>query len=299
MARTLRRIVFGLIGVIALAAFALWRVDNPRVERFRMALADALTPSLDLVAGPLSWARRSAEDWRGFLDAHEENRELLREIARLRAWREAAQELERENARLRALNNVRLAPRVGFATGEVIADSGGPFAHSVLVDVGAADGVEDGAAVVDGGGLVGRVVGVGERVARVLLLTDPSSRAPVAVMPSGRRAILVGDGESAPRLGFLADPQGVSIGDRVVTTGDGGVLPPGLDVGVIGSVGDRAARVRLAAEYRRFDFVRVLRWSREAPLDEAPGLVGEPPAEPYGPPMPPETAQAAAAEVAR
>ncbi|PIP96947.1 MAG: rod shape-determining protein MreC, partial [Rhodobacterales bacterium CG18_big_fil_WC_8_21_14_2_50_71_9] len=47
-------------------------------------------------------------------DVYNQNRELRREIQRLRAWRDAAQTLERENAQLRALNNVRLAPRMGF-----------------------------------------------------------------------------------------------------------------------------------------------------------------------------------------
>lgn len=283
MARTVRRIVLALLALLAIAAFGLWRVDNPRAERMRMVVIDALAPPLGGLTAPLAWAARAAEDWAGFVAAHEENRELRREIARLRAWREAAQQLERENARLRALNNVRLAPRIVFATGEIVADSGGPFARSVLVDVGRVDGVADGAAAVDGGGLVGRAVGVGERVSRLLLLTDPTSRVPVKVLPSGRRAILMGDGEAAPRLGFLSDPQGVSLGDRVETSGEGGVFPPDLAVGVIAALGDRSARVRLAADYRRLDFVRVLRWRREAPLDDAPRLILPPAAPATGP----------------
>ncbi|TVQ55618.1 MAG: rod shape-determining protein MreC [Rhodobacteraceae bacterium] len=270
MARTLRRIGLGALTLVCLGLFVLWRGDNPRLEALRMALADRAAPALAAVSRPVSGLVAMLEDWEKFSDVHGQNRELRREIQRLRGWRDAAQELERENAQLRALNNVRLAPRIGFATGEVFADAGGPFARSVLVNIGAEDGVRDGAAAVDGAGLAGRVVGVGARVSRLLLLTDFDSRVPVKVLPSGQRGILSGDATVAPRLMFLADESAVSVGDQVLTSGDDGVFPPDLPVGAIAAVGDRTARVRLAADYQRLEFVRVLRWSPEAPLD-APG----------------------------
>jgi rod shape-determining protein MreC len=270
MARTLRRIALvGLCGA-ALVLFVLWRVDNPRVERLRMSLADALSPSLGAVSTPVTRLAAFVEDWRSYSDVYLQNRELRREIERLRAWRDAAQGLERENAQLRALNNVSLAPRMAYTTGEVVADTGGPFGYSVLVNVGARDGVEDGAAAIDGSGLVGRVVGVGDEVARLLLLTDFDSRVPVKILPSGRRAILTGDGSPAPRLSFVAEPEALEIGQTLVTSGDDGVFPPDLNVGVVAAVDGRAARARLAADYQRLEFVRVLRWRRPTPAD-APG----------------------------
>jgi rod shape-determining protein MreC len=238
-----------------------------------MALTDAAAPSIEAVSAPLARLTRLVDGWERFADVYRQNRELRREIERLRAWREVAQGLERENAQLRALNSVRLSPRMGFATGEVVADSGGPFGRTVLVNIGRGDGVEDGAAAVDGAGLVGRVVGVGERTARILLLTDFNSRVPVKVTPSGVRGVLTGDATAAPRLAFLSEPEAVEIGDQIVTSGDGGVFPPDLDVGVVAARGDRAARATLAADYQRLEFVRVLRWRREAPVDEGGALI--------------------------
>jgi rod shape-determining protein MreC len=270
MARTLRRIVLAVLCVVGLVLFVLWRADNPRVERLRVAVAEAASPSITVLAAPATRLWSFVEDWGRLQDVYAQNRELRREIERLRAWRDAAQGLERENAQLRALNNVRLSPRMSFATGEVIADTGGPFGHSALVNIGARDGVEDGAAAVDGAGLVGRVVGVGDEVARILLLTDFDSRVPVKILPSGRRAILTGDATAAPRLSFIAEPEGVEIGQQVVTSGDDGVFPPDLAVGVVAALEGRAARARLAADYQRLEFVRVLRWRRPTPND-APG----------------------------
>ncbi len=232
MARALRRILLFVLCLALLAIFVLWRIDNPRLERVRMAVVDRLAPSMEWTALPARFLSDMLTDYEQFTRVYEQNSELRREIQRLRAWREAAQQFEQENARLRALNNVRLAPSMGYTTGEVIADSGGPFLQSGLANVGHRDGVQDGAAVMDGSGLVGRVVGTGAHSARILFVTDYSSRVPVEIRPSGKRAILSGDATVAPRLDFLEDPEGMTPGERVVTSGDGGVFPPGLPVGL-------------------------------------------------------------------
>lgn len=276
MARTLRRILLGGCTVAALALFGLWRSDSPRVESIRMAIADRAAPLIALTAAPFAKAVSLIEDWERVSTLHQQNRDLRREIERLRAWREAAQHLERENAQLRALNNVQLSPRLAFTTAEIFADPRSPFGRSVMASVGRRDGVEDGSAAVDGQGLVGRVVGVGERVSRILLLTDFSSRVPVKILPSGQRGVLTGDGSAAPALAFVAEPGAVPLGARVVTSGDDGVFPPDLPVGVVAVQGDRSARVQPAADYQRLEFVRILRWQRETPQDLAPDLVGPP-----------------------
>ncbi|WP_340108548.1 rod shape-determining protein MreC [Pikeienuella sp. HZG-20] len=285
--RLLRRGVVVALVFLMIALFILWRADSPRIERLRMALVDWATPSVELTANPLGAMVDMARDFENFTRVYKQNKALRHEIQRLRAWRETAQQLERENAQLRALNNLRLAPRIGFVAGEVIADSGSPFAQSALLNIGAADGVLDGAAAVDGGGLVGRVVGVGERASRVLLLTDFNSRIPVKVLPSGRRAILTGENSDAPRLNFLDAMTDVAPGDRVTTSGDGGVFPPDLPVGLVAVVGDYGARVQISADYERLEFVRILLYRPSTRIDTPGGLI-----EPFSPPAAPDPAPA-------
>lgn len=285
MARTVRWIALGAFAVIGLGVFALWRAEDPRIDRIRMRLADAFSPTLTAISAPLAGFGELLSDWKGQSALRAETRELRLEIERLRAWREVAQELERENAELRALNRLRLAPRIGFVAGEVVADSGGPFAESVMVKLGARDGVADGAAAVDGFGLAGRVVGVGDEVSRVLLLSDFSSRVPVKVLPSGRRGMLTGDGTAAPRVDYLINMEGLDLGHEVVTSGDGGVFPPDIPVGVLAALGERGARVRLNADYQRLEFLRILRWAAPEPAD-APGMLIVPPG--MEPPRPPD-----------
>lgn len=283
-ARTLRRILLACLCMALLVLFVFWRIDNPRAERMRMGVVDALGPLVERVSGPLDFLAEATVDFENFVRVYEQNDALRREIQRLRAWRESALQLEQENARLRALNHVRLAPTLGFVTGEMIGDSGGPFLATGLANVGARDGVEDGAAVMDGSGLVGRVVGLGRRASRVLYVTDYSSRIPVLIRPSGRRAILSGDGARAPRLDFLEDPEGVRPGDRIVTSGDGQVFPPDLAVGIAVVGPDGTPRARLAADLERLEFVRILRYRPDTTIDRPGGLIRNGPLEdPEGP----------------
>jgi rod shape-determining protein MreC len=254
-----------------------------------MALIDRVVPSMDWAMAPVTWAVGVVEGFQSYARILEQNQELRRELQQMRAWREAALQLEQKNAKLLDLNQVRLDPRLTHVTGVVMADSGSPFRQSVLLNVGERDGIRDGWATMDGLGLVGRISGVGRTVSRVLLLTDASSRVPVLVQPSGQRAILAGDNSPLPPLDFLEKSDLVRPGDRVVTSGDGGVFPAGLLVGQVVQGADRRLRVAPAADYLRLEFLRVLR-SHEAERIEEPGALIAPP---WGP-LPPPTAAAEA-----
>lgn len=271
--RAIGRTVFVAIVIASIVLFVLWRTDNPRLERLRAGVVDAVSPTLATVTEPIAVFAEIAGDTRNVLDVYDQNRALRREIQRLHAWRETARQLEEENAQLRALNKLNLRPQTTVVSGDVIADSGGPFRESALVNVGLADGVVDGAAAVDGLGLVGRVSGVGERASRILLLTDFSSRIPVVVQPGSRRAVLTGDGSPAPRLEFLDAADPVRPGDLVETSGDGGVFPPDVPVGRVIQDDSGESRVILLSDYGRLEFVRLLRYRPDTRIDRPGGLV--------------------------
>ena len=120
-------------------------------------------------------------------------------------------------------------------------------------------GILDGWAATDGLGLVGRISGVGRSTARVILLSDSNSRIPVTIEPSGQRAILSGDNSNLPPIEFIESPELVRPGDRVVSSGVGGIFPADMLVGRVVQGTDRRLRVQLTADYERFDFLRVLR----------------------------------------
>ena len=270
--RPLRRMLVGILVVLLLGMYLLWRIDSPRVERLRIAMIDRFVPSMDWAMAPATGLINIARDFQSYTRIYEQNQDLRRELQQMKAWREAALQLEQENARLLDLNKVRIDAKLTHVTGVVTADSGSPFRQSVLLNVGARDGIMDGWATMDGIGLVGRISGVGQNTSRVILLTDTNSRIPVTVQPSGQRAILVGDNEAAPTLELIENRDLVRPGDRVVTSGDGKVFPAGLLVGQVAQSPDRRLRARLAADYERLKFLRVLR-SHDGELIEDQGTL--------------------------
>lgn len=279
-ARPVRRILVALLVLVLFALFLLWRIDSPRVERFRSALIDAVVPNMDWALLPVTKTIDMVEHFQSYASLYDQNQELRRELQQLDVWKEAALQLEQKNARLLDLNQVRLDPKLTHVTGVVLADSGSPFRQSVLLNVGARDGIHDGWATMDGIGLVGRISGVGQKVSRVILLTDSNSRVPVTVQPSGQKALLSGDNSPLPPLEFLDDADEVRPGDRVVTSGDGGVLPAGLLVGQVAMGTDKRLRVVLSADYQRLEFLRVLRSHALEPITDPGALVAPPPAAP-------------------
>lgn len=264
----LRRLVLAVLVLLLAATFLIWRIDSPRVERFRAQVTDRIVPNLDWAMAPVTGTINLFRDFQSYSRIAEQNAELRRELRQMQAWKEAALQLEQENARLLDLNKVRLDPRLTYITGVVLADSGSPFRQSVLLNVGARDGIVEGWATMDGIGLVGRISGVAQNTARVILVTDASSRVPAIIQPSGQRAIIAGDNSAAPPIDFLENSDLVRPGDRVVSSGDGGVFPAGLLIGQVAEAPGGRLRVRLAADYERLKFLRVLRHYGTEPVSD-------------------------------
>ena len=271
-----RRVLIAVLILCLAFLFLVWRIDSPRVERFRNAFVDRVVPPMDWAMAPVTQVAGMISGFQSYARIYEQNQELRRELQQMKAWKEAAVQLEQQNAKLLAQNQVRLDPKLTSVSGVVMADSGSPFRQSVLLNVGARDGIVDGWATMDGLGLVGRISGVGQNTARVLLLTDASSRIPVTIQPSGQKAMLVGDNSAAPPLDFIEAPEQIRPDDRVVSSGDGGVFPAGILVGTVVKTKDNRFRVRLAADYDRLDFVRVLRSHPSERIKEAGALIPPP-----------------------
>ena len=284
-----RRVLIAVTVVVLLALVFIWRIDNPRVERLRASVVEAVLPNLEWALLPAAQLARMGDDFASYARLYEQNQQLRRELQQMEAWREAALQLEQENARLLDLNNVRLDPELTFVTGVVMADNGTSFRRSLVLNVGERDGVREGQAAMDGLGLVGRIAGLSPTTSRVLLLTDSASHVPVTIQPSGQTAILLGDNTTAPLLEFVESPEQVRPGDRIVSSGDGGVFPAGLLVGQVALGRDSRLRARLAADYERLEFLRVLRTTQRPEIGEASPLI-PPQAEPI--PVPDDTAEA-------
>lgn len=285
-ATPIRRVLIAVLVIVLFGLFLFWRIDSPRAEKMRMTIIDRVVPSFDWAMAPVANITQMVSGFQSYARIYEQNQELRRELQKMSAWKEAAVQLRQENDKLLAQNNVSIDPALTSVTGVVMVDSGTAFRQSVLLNVGSRDGIVDGWATMDGLGLVGRISGVGQRTSRVVLLTDPSSRVPVTIQPSGQRALLTGDNGPYPVLDFIESPDQVQPSNRVVTSGDGGVFPAGLLVGQMVEDKEGRTRVRLAADYGQLEFLRVLRSHPAEVLTDNGSLI--PPKEPefIGPTMP-------------
>ena len=268
---------FTFLGLVALSVglMVFGKAEAPLVERARMTVTDALVPILDAVSRPVATVAEIADRVNVIIDVHAENERLREENDRLLRWQAVALKLEAENRSLRELSHVAADDPVSFVSARVVADAGGTFVRSVLVMAGTRDGVAKGQSAITAEGLVGRVGEVGERSARVLLLTDLNSQVPVTFEASRERAILAGDNSERPKLTHLAVTARPQVGDRLMTSGHGGVFPAGLPVGVVVAINDGLVRVKPFVEFHRLDHVRLIDFGLSGTLP-----VGAPPPAP-------------------
>ena len=244
------------------------KAEPALVEQVRTKVIDSVVPALELISRPVKLANDLAQKFEGLIALRAENLRLQKDNEYLLTWQNAAHRLSIENTALREHLNFVPDSEPRFVTVRVVADTGGTFVHSLLVGSGMANGIRRNQAAINGKGLIGRVSDVGERSARILLLTDLNSRIPVLIESTGDRGILVGDNSPRPRLQYLPPNPSISPGDLVLTSGHGGVFPMGLPVGVVTEVSNNRPLVQPFADMERLDYLRVLDYGTESILPE-------------------------------
>jgi rod shape-determining protein MreC len=250
------------------------KADTLVAERARMALADGLAPIYALLSEPLGQARAAVDAVEALWDVRAENERLRDENERLRRWQSVALALDSENQRLRANLHWIPDPAPSYVTARVVADAGGVYARAVLLSVGPNHSVVKGQIALDERGLVGRVTEVGERTARVLLITDLNSRIPVILETSRSRAILVGTNGPRPRLIYWSEGAVPAEGERVVTSAEANSFPANLPVGTVHYSANNVPEVEPAAMLDKLEVVRLFDYGlRGIVPPEAPGRV--------------------------
>ena len=254
----LQRFAFLFLILAAFGIMLLSKSETIVVEKVSTVVVDVFAPIMDVLSRPAAAANDAVKTVRGLADLRDENIRLARENERLLVWQEAARRLASQNQALQSLLDFKPSPNSQSIATRVIADSGGAFVRSIVVNAGDRDGVRKGQAAVSGAGLAGRVTTAGYRSARILLITDINSRVPILIESSRDRAILSGDNSGMPRLTFLPANASIKAGDRVITSGHGGVFPPGLQIGQVVPSGDGVMRVKPNVSFDQLEFVRLI-----------------------------------------
>jgi rod shape-determining protein MreC len=266
---------FGLLSLALLFADTRYRY----LESVRQAVAIVLYPverALELPGAAFAYVSDYFGSKRRLAD---ENAMLRQELVARAPATQGYARAQEENARLRALLDVRAQYASTAVAVQVLYTSRDPFTQKVFIDKGASAGVAAGAGVIDASGVVGQVTRVFPYMAEVTLITDRDQAVPVQVERSGARSVLFGNGTGrSPELRFTSPSADIRAGDRLVTSGLDHTYPPGLAVAEIVDVvrdsGQMFARIvcKPLAGIDHSEFLLVLSQSASMPArPEEPG----------------------------
>jgi rod shape-determining protein MreC len=261
--------------VIALGLLFFGRGNNPIFNGMRGLVDGATAGFYSFVGPPIATGRQFVGNALRVFEVYRENDRLRTENAKLRAWQAQALTLQQKVARYEALLELPLEPDIQYRTGRVVDDPGGPFVRTFRINLGVAEGVLEGQSVISATGLVGRIVAAGKHASRVLLITDLNSRVPVMIEPQGIRGMLTGQNDGAPTITYLARDAHITPGSAVVTSGSGGIFPPNIPVGTVGSVNGDVVAIKPATLFDRVMYVRVLDYA--SPVSDVPYTTKGPP----------------------
>lgn len=268
-------LISGVILAFALLLLVMQSVNPEQGARLRGATLDALSPLITVARAPADAVRGIGGLVADHLRVVESNRALKAELAAATKRAAKADVLALEVQRMERLIALRRPERRLVASGVASSASASAGVRSAIISVGTADGVRPRMPVIAADGLAGRVTETGRVAARIMLLTDANSRVPVQVLRNGWAGLAVGTGGTL--LDFTYDiasgSDALRVGDRLVTSGDGGLFPPGVPVAVIVRLDQASPKARPLANPTGLGPVMV-----EAPWLPAPDFVPTAPA---------------------
>ena len=272
-----------LIGVLLFVSLVLVTLDvrggeGNLLDRLRGTATTVLSPIQDGVSTLTRPLGDGTSSVRELFRIRSENAELRQRVDELEERRRARTDLERENRELRDLLDIRDHADLDTVTARAVALAPSSFEWTITIDVGANDGVERDMPVINGDGLVGRVIQVTPQSSRVLLAIDPSFSAAARSGRTGEIGTMSGRGGD-PMLMQPLDPSAdVETGDEIVTSSyAGGVFPGGIPIGVVTDAGDPTARLTRTIQVLPYvDFTRLhhVHVVLSAPVEPVPPLDG-------------------------
>jgi rod shape-determining protein MreC len=279
-----------IVAALAVALILIGKAQSQLFDRARAHVTDFLAPALEVVRTPLADLNRTMGSIGEIFAVYQQNLQLKEENARLRQWRNTAIVLQDRVRRYQLLLHAIPDPELSSVMARVIGRASHPFLETMILDAGKAQGVKPGQAVIDARGMIGRIFLTGHHTSWVILLTDLNSRIPVRIEPGNAQAIMAGDNTDAPLLDLLSQRVVLKPGAQVVSSGDGGLLPPGLAIGTVVSNPAGGYRVVLLADSASSEDVNVVDFKLKTeqppattPNDLPATAAGLPPAAPPAP----------------
>jgi len=254
----IRKVLIAVVFVSALAFMMLSKADTVVLNKTTSFVSSILNPIVKIMQLPSQFIYIGYEKIRDISNVYEQNQLLKDENIKLLMLKNQNRTLQAENHILSQMLNYSPLPEALFVTAKVVAEEGDGFSHSLIVYIGNNKNVQKNQIVLGKDSVVGRIENVNGKYARVILITDISSKIPVIVERSRERAILSGDNTLLPKLLYTSINADIKKGDRIVTSGVAGVFPVGLPIGIISNIIDNEIEVTPITDIERIEFVKIV-----------------------------------------
>ncbi len=264
-----RRYATGILAGGAVTLLLLGQFGSQTVWRIEATLLDAMAVTVAAVNVPLEGAGMVIRDFDELVHAREENQRLQFQVDRLQGQLNSMQRVRNENLKLRELLALVPPQAPAYVSVQIVAAGTAVPRNTIVINGGARDGIGIGDPVVSLNRMVGYVTIVGDRAARVQLLTSIASHVPVFGERSGHSAVVTGSQSRLLRFAYVSSsstPTGFVDKEALHTSGQGGMFPPQLLVGRVERT-ETGLRIRPAVDIEGVRFLQVI---RREPVDVVP-----------------------------
>ena len=262
-------IAFGgliILAVVSMVADRTGRLDPDRQDLpwWQGVLLEMAIPVQKVLAAPANAVLQSWNSYVDLVDVRAENEGLRLRVAELEEANLQFREALVASGHLERIAAMRDDFEVPMQPSEVVGLDVSPFFRSVLVDRGSRHGIRPGSPVITDEGVVGVVTRTSPHAAKTMLVLDRQSRVDAVIQRNRARGMVSGNGSGELGFEFVVLGADVQIGDRVITSGLGGVYPKGLDLGQVTTVSDlsgslvQSASLKPAVDFGRLEQVFVM-----------------------------------------
>ena len=239
---------FSLFALIVLSIIFLFveTIETKPLNYFRSFIKDVIYRGALVVSAPSNSINNFTDFVKEHVHLYDDYNKLKKENDDLKNKISETDFLELENSQLRKLIEEQISSSTNLMSARVMLDKQSLYLNSFII----------GMAVLDGKNFIGRIVDVNFFSSRVLLVSDLNSKIPVITEPSAHHAILNGHGKNEPTLEYLPENHNIQNGDKVYTSGKGGIFSPGIPVGEV-KIENNIIKVLLFSDLSQITFINI------------------------------------------
>ena len=236
-------------------------MDSKESRKLKTKILDYGSYIVYTFSTPINTISLSYQNIKNIYNVYNENKKLKDDVSRIELLENELISLKHENNLLKDTLNIKNTLYFDYHTAKVLVGIRSSFLKTLIILSGHDEKIFEGFPVISNNDLLGHVYESGKLTSRVLLITDINSRIPVTVINKNSRIILSGNNSNYLDILNLGDVNNIRVGDKLVTSGDGGVYPQGIPVGKIVKISSNKLMVRPNFFSRNLDYVRVINWS--------------------------------------